>query len=395
MRPQGRFSLQPATKTSVRTKIAVYGSSIAVVMALAVVAVKLIPGDLSGRLPGFEWRKAITVDTSRVAQQTILNDFVLYVELQDQDLKQTQHGGKVHSPVGADIRFTDGEGALVLPQQLEHYNGKKGELKARVRVPVLRQDEPTTLYMYYGNENPESTMYGHSFSEVSLELPDDPGQTDPARWAVIQENRMMPDSFLIVSPADSVAAPLAAHFDHYKATVKGGSLVMVEWATNEEYENKKFIIERSYDGTTFEELGKTSGSGTSQEILRYSYADHKLPEGSTQYRLKQISRDYTFSYAAITQLSHHAGASKLEIKQVSPNPFQETFEVTFNSGSKAPVKLTFYDQDGNTLHEETIQANAGDNAWQYPYAKDLPKGVYVLTLIGENKKLKTQLITKE
>ncbi len=41
-----------------------------------------------------------------------------------------------------------------------------------------------------------------------------------------------------------------------------------------------------------------------------------------------------------------------------------------------------------------LQAQAGDNRYRYPHAASLSKGTYVFSMIGPEKKLKTQILTK-
>jgi hypothetical protein len=193
---------------------------------------------------------------------------------------------------------------------------------------------------------------------------------------------------------EDVAAPLPVEIDHFHARLKGGSLVLLEWATKVENKNKTFIIERSLDGRRYEAIGKTGGADTSNELLRYTYADHQPPKGLAYYRLTQIGKASTYSYAAITSLAYTLNAAGVKISSATPNPFQNEFEIAFSSGQPCEVRISLYDEAGNTLHEETLQARAGDNRYRYPAAASLPRGTYVFTLIGPEKKLQTQILTK-
>lgn len=394
MASRRKLSLAPSTSTSLKTKMAVYGSGIAAVMALAVVAVLMVPGELTGRLSGYKWRQAMQVDSSQVAPGAILTDFVLYVDLESEALKQIKFGGQVSSPTGTDIRFTGEDGALMLPQQIESYDAKKGRLIAWVKIDTLRQSSPPILYLYYGNPSPEKSIHYESYTEGVLEIREEKPTTDKGRWFTIQNNRTAPHSFFHIEEPENIEAPVPAQMSHFRANLKGGSLVLVEWATSAEYKNRTFVVERSMDGKVYEAIGKTSGADTSDELLHYTYADHKPPKDKAFYRLMQVSKGSTYSYAAITSLLYNLNAVGVKLKSATPNPFQREFEITFSAGQACMVTLTLYDQNGNTLHQEQLQAQAGDNQYQYPYAADLPKGTYVLTLIGPDKKLQTQILTK-
>jgi hypothetical protein len=151
MTSRRQLSLAPSTSTSLKTKMTTYASGMAAVLALAVVGVLMMPGELTGRLPGYKWRKSLTIDSTQVAQGAVLTDFILYVELEDEALKHAKYGGKVEHSTGDDLRFTGADGALMLAQQIESYDGKKGQLVAWVRLDTLRQAQPPTLFLYFGN----------------------------------------------------------------------------------------------------------------------------------------------------------------------------------------------------------------------------------------------------
>ncbi len=304
MESRRKLTLSPTTKTSLKTRMTVYASGIAAVMALAVVAVFITPGDMEGRLPGYKWRKTITIDSARVAPGAMLTDFVLLVEMEDPALRLVKFGGEVVISSGADIRFTAGDGALALPQQIEEYDGKTGRLRAWVQLDTLRQDRPPVLFLYFGNPHPDWALYPDSDTEVALEIPREQPSSDKARWLTIQNNRSDPRSFIQAGEAQHVEAPRPVQIDHFQAGLKGGSLVLLEWATNLENRNKTFVIERSADGKHYQAIGKTSGANTSAELLRYTYADHSPPQSQAFYRLIQIGKDNTYSYSAITRLAY-------------------------------------------------------------------------------------------
>jgi hypothetical protein len=123
-------------------------------------------------LPGWDHRKRLTVDSSRVYGD--LSGFPMLVKLDDADLAE-----KAQSD-GDDIVFALQDGTL-LSHEIESY--ADGELAAWVRVPQLSSSQDTDIFMYYGNaaagsqENPTAVwdsgyLAVHHLSETSGTIQD-------------------------------------------------------------------------------------------------------------------------------------------------------------------------------------------------------------------------------
>ncbi len=78
---------------------------------------------------------------------------------------------------------------------------------------------------------------------------------------------------------------------------------ILQWETATEFNNDKFIIERSRDGIHFEALGDVLGSGTSTFSSSYEYIDNSPINGINYYRLKQVDFDgqYTKSHSVMIE----------------------------------------------------------------------------------------------
>jgi hypothetical protein len=72
-------------------------------------------------------------------------------------LKTVANGGNISSGNGYDIIFKAEDGETKLDHEIEKYDGSAtgGTLVAWVRIPTLRYNANTIIYMYYGN--PEVT----------------------------------------------------------------------------------------------------------------------------------------------------------------------------------------------------------------------------------------------
>jgi hypothetical protein len=102
---------------------------------------------------GYIYRRAITIDKSKVDTSCGSNHFNFPVMIQITglaDLKHTTYGGHVENLNGYDITFHDVNGVL-LDHEVEHYDREFGDLTAWVRLPELSAAADTTIFMLYGN----------------------------------------------------------------------------------------------------------------------------------------------------------------------------------------------------------------------------------------------------
>ncbi|MFQ5470078.1 MAG: DUF2341 domain-containing protein [Gammaproteobacteria bacterium] len=98
----------------------------------------------------FNYRKAITIDATKVSGTGNISNFPLLVSVTDADLKTVANGGKVENANGFDIVFKDANGNN-LAFEVEQYTATTGQLIAWVRVPSVSGSVNTTLYISYGS----------------------------------------------------------------------------------------------------------------------------------------------------------------------------------------------------------------------------------------------------
>lgn len=124
-------------------------------------------------LPAGSYRKSILLKPQGLSED--LSNFVVAVLLdEDSDLQARARAD------GADIRFVSGSG-VALAFEIEEYVTSTGQLSAWVKVPTLSMDEPTPIYLYYGdapvNHDPKLTWSDgfrgvwHYSEDPSVQLP--------------------------------------------------------------------------------------------------------------------------------------------------------------------------------------------------------------------------------
>lgn len=180
---------------------------------------------------------------------------------------------------------------------------------------------------------------------------------------------------------------LQSAFNVFDATLENKE-VLLNWAFNNEKPGDVYTIERSADASTFIELDDVDGTGLSV----YDYNDANPIEGISYYRVKQKAASGTYTYSEIRQISNqlHATAS-LEIINVSPNPFNSTFNVEYNVGIKGIMQMSLVSSNGQEVFRESVQAEAGNNTWRFNQKNPLPVGAYILVITGNKSRVSKKL----
>lgn len=142
--------------------------------------------------------------------------------------------------------------------------------------------------------------------------------------------------------------PLPVELSSFTAFVNGSS-VLLRWRTETEVSNYGFEILRSVQNEHWVKIGFIQGHGNSNSPKNYAFGDESPPNGTVQYRLKQIDTDGQFDYSDI--ISVEVGIpSKLELKQNFPNPFNPTTNIVYNLPVDGFVTLKIYDVIGNEVY---------------------------------------------
>ncbi len=140
-------------------------------------------------------------------------------------------------------------------------------------------------------------------------------------------------------------SPLPVELIHFDAQAAANHTADLHWATASETNNSHFVIERSYDGRTFETVGNVTGNGTTSQLIDYNYTDETIAksQNTAYYRLKQVDYDGAYEYSDVRVVRFDRRADRLEIAAY-PNPFNN--EVTIRVNAKEPYTIQVTDING-------------------------------------------------
>jgi hypothetical protein len=190
--------------------------------------------------------------------------------------------------------------------------------------------------------------------------------------------------FMLVSPLTALPVDLIS----FQATAKTRSIDL-EWTTEQEINNKGFVVERSENGSTFSRIGWVDGKGTVESRSNYYYADNFVQPGIIYYyRLRQTDLDLREKMSVVRQ-------AKIERNNIlitlNPNPARDQFQI-YISGQDQPTDINLVNMQGQ-LVKQWKQVNASSA----PYTLNvsgLAAGVYTVQVELEGERRVEKLVIK-
>ncbi|MEM7105604.1 MAG: hypothetical protein AAF502_20875 [Bacteroidota bacterium] len=156
----------------------------------------------------------------------------------------------------------------------------------------------------------------------------------------------------------------------------------LRWTTETELNSAYFSIERSFDGSTFIEIGRMEAAGNSSVPLSYTFDDENPLTELNYYRLAQIGFDESVSYSAIILVERN-DPNGFEVVSVGPIPNRGLLTVGIASSIEEPVIFKFIDVTGKEYGAIAETAAEGLNNFGLD-TRHLNDGMYILTIIRPN-----------
>lgn len=153
--------------------------------------------------------------------------------------------------------------------------------------------------------------------------------------------------------------------------------VQIDWSVAAEFNNDKFIIEKSLEGELFAPIGEVNGAGTTTEAQNYRFLHHTPSDGINYYRLKQVDFDGTFAYSKVIAIN----AEGTDQIFAFPNPAKDKMTLQYDV-SKGEAQVALFDAQGRQLKARIIGYPGN---YEVALPEDLPHGAYVLKVLLKGK----------
>lgn len=169
-----------------------------------------------------------------------------------------------------------------------------------------------------------------------------------------------------------------------------GGRVRVNWETHVESNNSHFMVERSSDAGTFEELGRVEGGDNSSSAKQYAFWDESPIDGLSYYRLKQVDHNGESHFSETVALNPK---EDFQILVAYPNPVAQGHEmrVGMDLFEEGTVTLRFYDLMGKIVWSQSREVVTGRQEFFIP-TTEMSRGAYLLKVQGPRTSFERKVI---
>ena len=133
---------------------------------------------------------------------------------------------------------------------------------------------------------------------------------------------------------------------------KNGRGVRTIWITDTEQENDYFILERSYDGVTFQAIGSINSISNESGAFNYMELDSEPSLGDNYYRLTKIHYDGTIKHSTVRKVRFDID---LDETTLFPNPATKEVYLDLDAFAGRSATITIYNHLGQQMDVEVIE----------------------------------------
>lgn len=130
---------------------------------------------------------------------------------------------------------------------------------------------------------------------------------------------------------------------------------LITWVTTSEKDNAKFIIQKSFDGNSFSEMGILKGAGNSVENKKYRFLDTKIGEKKVFYRIVYVDFNDK-EYATPTIIVNRKNANNFVVTGMSTTITAEDFSLALRSSVSGQMTVKIKSDSGEkTFDWEVVE----------------------------------------
>lgn len=172
-------------------------------------------------------------------------------------------------------------------------------------------------------------------------------------------NYVAQNNTLVLLPVQWLSFTVQPQGDHH---------ALLKWSTASEHNTQDYTVQRSGNGSEWQNIGNIKASGSSNQVSNYHFTDLSNLKGLNYYRLLQRDFDGNHSYSAVRIVSFDVEQSSFTVLANPITNKQLTIQVNNNLNP-----LSLYNSNGFLIWNK--QLNAGTTTIDL---SGLAKGVYLL-----------------
>ncbi len=185
---------------------------------------------------------------------------------------------------------------------------------------------------------------------------------------------------------DNLTGPLPVELLYFSVELEDINNAFCFWSTSSEKDNSHFIVERSFNGWQWYEVGRVEGSGSSVHRNDYFFRDYNLSQGVWYYRLIQVDFDGSQSASAVVSVE----VDIIGYPSVYPNPTNEILNITMPK-DHAIISYEITDAAGKrVLWENSLPSGESQIS-----LVNFPQGIYFIRFSNVNGWVSVQKFVKK
>lgn len=168
--------------------------------------------------------------------------------------------------------------------------------------------------------------------------------------------------------------------------------ILVKWSTASELNNDYFLLERSMDGTAFEEIGRIKGKGTYSGLSEYEILDMITTDRVIYYRLTPVdfNGEASPSRTIVTNCTANSPGT-MPVIGIYPNPFQSNIILHTESNSEIKLSLDVVNVLGQTVMRKILHFDAGIQTTQLELGH-LSPGLYQVVIQSDGSRMTEKIL---
>ncbi len=167
--------------------------------------------------------------------------------------------------------------------------------------------------------------------------------------------------------------------------------VKLSWRSFNESDIENYVIEKSFDGVTFEFAGAVNALNSMNNT--YSFTDENAIKSTNYYRLKIVEKNGVYKFSNTIRLSQNIQKAKILIY---PNPVVGSMlSLQLTNIDKGNYDVRIISSDGRNMQSQKLEHTGGNAVYSLPINATVTKGNYRLVLTSGNKALSSQAIIIE
>jgi hypothetical protein len=161
--------------------------------------------------------------------------------------------------------------------------------------------------------------------------------------------------------------------------------VQLKWATTAETNSNHFIVEKSSDKNTWEEVSIVDGQENHTQEVDYFQLDFHPTEVITYYRLRQDNKNIKSLFSNVVPVKYNSDKYiKKSTLNLFPNTAEKNIKIEFKNIVEKEMLLVLRNKKGEEYYSKAVLDIKDDAIIVIPIEATIPSGNYLITASSEN-----------